>query len=201
LASVSTRGADRPVRLVSTSGPFSVTRRCARSARPGCRPRSPPSSRRPGPSPSPHGHHRLDRQHHAGTELRAAPGSPKFGICGSSCSARPIPWPTNARTTANPWPPRATAPRATRPRGGGRAGTHGWPVQTLAGDVEELLHLRGHRADRQRERAVGVVPFDDTPEVEPHDVARLDLAPGDGMPCTTSSLIEMQAVAGTRGSP
>src|SRR3989475_4287921 len=31
------------------------------------------------------------------------PGSPKFGICGSSCRFRPIPWPTNARTTPKPW--------------------------------------------------------------------------------------------------
>src|SRR5262249_11886880 len=30
------------------------------------------------------------------------PGSPKFGICGSSCRFRPIPWPTNARTTPKP---------------------------------------------------------------------------------------------------
>src|SRR5262249_867346 len=27
------------------------------------------------------------------------PGSPKFGTCGSSCRARPMPWPTKARTT------------------------------------------------------------------------------------------------------
>src|SRR5712692_2394615 len=31
------------------------------------------------------------------------PGSPKFGICGSSCSARPMPCPTKARTTDRPW--------------------------------------------------------------------------------------------------
>ena len=30
------------------------------------------------------------------------PGSPKFGICGSSCICRPIPWPTRARITENP---------------------------------------------------------------------------------------------------
>src|SRR6266508_2582380 len=30
------------------------------------------------------------------------PGSPKLGTCGSSCSARPMPCPTKARTTANP---------------------------------------------------------------------------------------------------
>src|SRR3990170_759863 len=30
------------------------------------------------------------------------PGSPKFGIWGSSCSSRPMPCPTNARTTPNP---------------------------------------------------------------------------------------------------
>src|SRR5207247_4150336 len=52
------------------------------------------------------------------------------------------------------------------------------PIQALAGDVQELLHLRGHRADRQRERTVGVVPLDDTPEVQPDDVARADLAAG-----------------------
>src|SRR5262245_4584173 len=31
------------------------------------------------------------------------PASPKFGTCGSSWSARPIPWPTNERTTPKPW--------------------------------------------------------------------------------------------------
>src|SRR6478735_1660942 len=30
------------------------------------------------------------------------PGSPKLGICGSSCMARPTPWPTRLRTTENP---------------------------------------------------------------------------------------------------
>src|SRR5690242_16139599 len=30
------------------------------------------------------------------------PGAPKFGICGSSCIARPTPWPTRLRTTEKP---------------------------------------------------------------------------------------------------
>src|SRR5262245_34545930 len=52
------------------------------------------------------------------------------------------------------------------------------PVQALAGDVQERLHPRGYCSNRQRERAVGVVPLDNTPEVEPDDVARVDLSPG-----------------------
>ena len=44
-------------------------------------------------------------------------GSPKFGICGSSCMSRPIPWPTSDRTTENPSPStRACTAWETSPR-------------------------------------------------------------------------------------
>src|SRR5207244_1681658 len=37
-----------------------------------------------------------------GRSCEPRPGSPKFGTCGSSCRARPIPCPTKARTTDRP---------------------------------------------------------------------------------------------------
>src|SRR5436853_4339614 len=43
-------------------------------------------------------------------------------------------------------------------------------LETLARDVEQLLDVRRHGADGHRERAVGVVPFNDTPEVQADDV-------------------------------
>src|SRR2546425_5899152 len=96
--------ADWPVRLVSTSGPFSVTATvCSKCAArlPSCVTAVQPSSRI------------LTSQLPIVTIGSIAstiparscgprPGSPKLGIWGSSCSARPMPCPTKARTTANP---------------------------------------------------------------------------------------------------
>ena len=49
------------------------------------------------------GGHRLDREHHPLDAARGpVPGSPKLGICGSSCMLRPTPWPTSVRTIASP---------------------------------------------------------------------------------------------------
>src|SRR5881628_2468338 len=96
--------ADWPVRLVSTSGPFSVTATvCSKCAArlPSCVTAVQPSSRI------------LTSQLPIVTIGSIAstiparscgprPGSQKLGIWGSSCSARPMPWPTNARTIENP---------------------------------------------------------------------------------------------------
>src|SRR5262249_23836658 len=57
-----------------------------------------------------------------------------------------------------------------------RSGLRDREVETLARDVEQLLDPRGHLADRHRERAVGIIPLDDTPEVQPDDVALLHAA-------------------------
>jgi hypothetical protein len=46
--------------------------------------------------------HRLDGNRHARPQLRFS-FSTKFGTCGSSCIVRPTPWPTNSRTTLNPF--------------------------------------------------------------------------------------------------
>src|SRR6185436_14622803 len=47
-------------------------------------------------------------------------------------------------------------------------------LEALPGDVEQLLDPRRHLTDRQRERAIGVVPIHDTPQVQTDDVALLD---------------------------
>ncbi len=70
-------------------------------------------------------------------------------------------------------------------------------LQAFPGDVEELLDRRGNRPDGQGDRAIRVVAFHDTPEVEADDVAVLAGGGGPtGMPWTTSSLMETHTVAG-----
>src|SRR5262249_57009051 len=49
-------------------------------------------------------------------------------------------------------------------------------IEALARDVEQLLDPRGDLSDRHRERTVGVIPLDDTPEVQPDDIALLHAA-------------------------
>src|SRR6516165_3080566 len=98
-------GPDPPLRLVSTSGPLSVIATvCSK-----CAARLPswvtavqPSSRIR-TSQVPMVTMGSMARTIPGLSTGPRPGSPKFGICGSSCSARPIPCPTNARTTANPF--------------------------------------------------------------------------------------------------
>src|SRR5207245_5420844 len=51
-------------------------------------------------------------------------------------------------------------------------------IQALPRDVQELLDVGRHRPDRQRERAIGVVPLYDAPEVKADDVPLADLASG-----------------------
>ena len=49
-------------------------------------------------------------------------------------------------------------------------------LEALPRDLEQLLDARRDLADRHRERAVGVIPLDDTPEVQPDDVPLLQAA-------------------------
>ena len=101
----------RPVLVTAT-----VCSKCAERRRPS----SPPSSRpRDLHRRRAHVHHRLDRQHHALGQPRPAAGLAVVGTCGSSCSAAPMPWPTNSRTTENP-APRRTPGRRGRCRRAGR---------------------------------------------------------------------------------
>src|SRR5262245_17477028 len=98
-------GPDWPLRLVSTSGPSSVTATvCSKCAAwlPSWVTAVQPSSRIR-TSQVPMVTMGSIARTMPGRSCGPRPGSPKFGICGSSCSARPIPWPTKARTTANPF--------------------------------------------------------------------------------------------------
>ena len=85
-----------------------------------------------------------------------------------------MPWPTKARTTPKPWLSTCcwTACETSPSRLPGPA-LRDAVLQALPGHVEQLLHPRRHRPHRQRERAVGVVPLHDTPQVQPDDVALL----------------------------
>ena len=58
------------------------------------------------------------------------------------------------------------------------AALHDGFVETLPRDVDELLHPGRHRAHGERHRAITVVAFYDTPEIEPDDVALLELPLG-----------------------
>src|SRR5262249_3020685 len=51
-------------------------------------------------------------------------------------------------------------------------------IEARAGDVEQLMNLRGHVTDRKGDRAVRVIPLHDTPQVQAHDVAVLEAAMG-----------------------
>jgi hypothetical protein len=59
-----------------------------------------------------------------------------------------------------------------------RAALHDGFVEALACYVDQLLHPRRHRAHGKGDRAVTVISFHDTPEVEPDDVAFLELPLG-----------------------
>src|SRR5690349_2733507 len=96
---------ERPVRLVNTSGSASVTAMvCSK-----CAARLPSRVTAVQPSSStftsqlPIVTIGSMASTMPGRSWGPRPGSPKFGTCGSSCSARPMPCPTNARTTAKPW--------------------------------------------------------------------------------------------------
>src|SRR5947199_749068 len=93
-------GADWPLRLVSTSGPLSVTATvCSKCA-----------ARLPSWVTAVHPSSRIRTSQlpmvtmgsiartMPGRSCGPRPGSPKLGICGSSCSARPLPCPTKAGT-------------------------------------------------------------------------------------------------------
>src|SRR5574341_1629288 len=53
-------------------------------------------------------------------------------------------------------------------------------VEALPRDIEELLDFLWDRADRQGDGAVAIVALDDAAEVEPDDVAVLELSLGRG---------------------
>ncbi len=44
-------------------------------------------------------------------------------------------------------------------------------LETLPRHLDQFLDARWNLTDRHRERTVGVVPLDDTPEVQPDDIA------------------------------
>ena len=125
------------------------------------------------------------------------PGSPKLGTWGGSWSFRPIPCPTNSRTTENP---RASALRCTaapmsptrpaRQRGRDPGG------QRLPGGRHQP---HGLGAPLPHQDGLGGVPVESTqdgPEVEPHQVPVPQDAALGGIPWTTSSFTEMQTLAG-----
>src|SRR2546426_3890378 len=118
---------ERPVRLVRTSGSASVTAivcsKCA--ARLPSRVTAVHPSSRTFTSQLPIVTIGSIASTMPGRSWGPRPGSPKFGTWGSSCSARPIPWPTNARTTEKPcrstcaWTACETSERR-------RPGRHSW---------------------------------------------------------------------------
>ena len=93
-----------------------------------------------------------------------------------------MPWPTKERTTPKPWLLKCAWTAWDTSPSGCPAALHDGLVQALAGDVEELLDPRRHRAHRQGDRAVRVIPPHDTAEVQPDDVAFPELALGRGDP-------------------
>src|SRR5437588_911802 len=129
------------------------------------------------------------------------PGLPKFGICGSSWSLRPIPWPANSRTTENPccstyrWIAAPTSPR----RPSGRIAR--MPISRASAVT------RSSRATAGDTFPTGTVtarspwnPSSTTPR------SRLMISPstsrrGPGIPCTTSSFTEVQMLAGNPRDP
>src|SRR6267142_4780748 len=133
--------------------------------------------------PAPHRHHRLDRQHHARPQLRPAPRVAEVRHLGTLVQRA-------ADSVADERPhDREAVPlhvRLDRVRDVGEAPARpallDGLIEALAGDVEQLLHLRGHVADGEGERAVRVVPVHDTPEVQADDIAVLDAAVGRGNP-------------------
>src|SRR5437867_9618253 len=96
---------ERPVRLVRTSGSVSVTAivcsKCA--ARLPSRVTAVQPSSRTFTSQLPIVTIGSTASTMPGRSCGPRPGSPKFGTWGSSCNARPMPWPTNARTTEKAW--------------------------------------------------------------------------------------------------
>ena len=128
--------------------------------------------------PAPHRHHRLDRQHHAGPQLRTTARIAEVRDLRLLVQGPPDPVTDEGADHREPvrLDVRLDRVRHVGESPPGPALLDG-PVQALAGHVEELLDPRRYRADRQRERAVRIVPLDDTTEVQPDDVTLADLAP------------------------
>src|SRR5262249_60993430 len=111
-------------------------------------------------------------QHHPGLDLRPAPGVAEVGDLRLlvQVTADPV-------AHEGPHHPEAVALAVRLYRVGNvaepvpGAALHDGLVEAFAGDVQQLLHARLHRAHRQGDRAVRVVALDDASEIEAHDVA------------------------------
>src|SRR2546425_2512413 len=129
------------------------------------------------------------------------PGSPKFGICGSSCSDRPMPWPAKSRTTESPAP-----------------STYCWTAaptspSRLPGRARSIARYSASRVTTtSRCRRGSTWPTGTVTATSPWNPSTTAPRSSDtsapsgsgipsGMPCTTSSFTEMQMLAGNPRYP
>src|SRR5437016_6007563 len=125
--------------------------------------------------PAAHRDHRLDREHHAGLELRPPSRLAEVRHLRVlvQIAADPVPDELSDDREAVRLDMLLDGVRdvrqpAARPARGDGTG------EAVAGNVEELPHPRGHLADREGQGAVRIVPLDDAAEIEPDDVPLLD---------------------------
>src|SRR5262249_8260007 len=150
--------------------------------------------------PAPHRHHRLDRQHHAGPQLWSAAGIAEVRDLWILVQRA-----TDAVADEGSHDRQAVALHVRLNRVGDIRQAPARPalldglIEALAGDVEQLLHLRGHVTDRDGDRAVRIVPIDDTPEIQAHDVAVLEAAMG-GRNAVDDLLVDGHADRGRKAS-
>ena len=114
-----------------------------------------------------------------------------------------MPWPTRSRTTLKPAPrPPPAPPRRCRRRDCPAPRRRSPPASARSRHVEQPLRLRVDLADRDRRRRVGVVALvaarrRRSRRCRPPSSTRFC----DGMPCTISSLIDVQTRAGKSVQP
>ena len=127
------------------------------------------------------------------------PGGPKFWMNGSSCIARPIPWPPYSRTRANPAPSATcwiAAPMSERRPPGRIASIAASSASSVTRTSLSASGVDGSSPTITVTAESPWKPSQMAPQSSERTSPVLSTRSRDGMPWTISSLIEAQIVAG-----